>query len=183
MLRPDNSLPEVYLHRDIVDFLKGINGLSIRVEQVLLRNPFSEQLFVFCNRSRTAIKRLYFEGSGFVLWHKKLEKATFYWPKSSSDKVITLTGQELNWLLDGYDLAQSNPINIKNRVVNPYPNHFPEWMLSMILRTQTKSALMMASHSNTLAMKSANSWKSFPPNCRLFGTSDPSTPVPVVIRD
>ena len=78
MLRPDNALPEVYLCRDIVDFRKGINGLSILVEQVLQLNPFSEQLFVFCNRSRTAIKLLYFEGSGFVLWHKKLEKAKFY---------------------------------------------------------------------------------------------------------
>lgn len=109
MLRPDNNLPEVYLCRDIVDFRKGINGLSILVEQVLLLNPFSEQLFVFCNRSRTAIKLLYFEGSGFVLWHKKLEKARFYWPRTNSDEVVTLTGQQLNWLLDGYDLAKLKP--------------------------------------------------------------------------
>lgn len=109
MLRPDNDLPEVYLCREAVDFRKGINGLSILVEQVLLLNPFSEQLFVFCNRSRTAVKCLYFEGSGFVLWHKKLEQAKFYWPKTSPDEVITLTGQELNWLIDGYDLAQLKP--------------------------------------------------------------------------
>ena len=109
MLRPDNDLLEVYLCRDIVDFRKGINGLSVLVEQVLQLNPFSEQLFVFCNRSRTAIKLLYFEGSGFVLWHKKLEKEKFYWPRTSPDEVITLTGQEVNWLLDGYDLAQLKP--------------------------------------------------------------------------
>lgn len=109
MLRPDNDLPEVYLCRDSVDFRKGINGLSVLVEQQLLLNPFSEQLFVFCNRSRSAIKLLYFEGSGFVLWHKKLEKAKFYWPRTSADEVVTLNGQEINWLLDGYDLAQLKP--------------------------------------------------------------------------
>ena len=109
MLRPENDLPEVYLCRDIVDFRKGINGLSVLVEQVLLLNPFSEHLFVFCNRSRTAIKLLYFESSGFVLWHKKLEQEKFYWPRTNSDEVVTLSGKELNWLLDGYDLAQLKP--------------------------------------------------------------------------
>jgi len=46
MMRPSNDLPAVYLCRDIVDFRKGINGLSILVEEVLLRDPFSEQLEV-----------------------------------------------------------------------------------------------------------------------------------------
>ena len=40
MMRPSNDLPVVYLCRDIVDFRKGINGLSILVEDTLLRDPF-----------------------------------------------------------------------------------------------------------------------------------------------
>lgn len=109
MLRPDNSLPEVYLCKEPVDFRKGINGLSILVEQGLLLDPFCEQLFVFINRSRKAIKCLYWEASGFVLWHKKLEQARFHWPSAPQDDVMTLTGQQLNWLLDGYDLSQLQP--------------------------------------------------------------------------
>ena len=75
MMRPSNELPAVYLCRDIVDFRKGINGLAILVEQALEQNPFSEQLFVFCNRSRDKVKILYWELSGFCLWQKSLEKA------------------------------------------------------------------------------------------------------------
>ena len=39
MIRPSNDLPAVYLCRDVVDFRKGINGLSIVVEEALLRDP------------------------------------------------------------------------------------------------------------------------------------------------
>lgn len=49
-MRPSNALPAVYLCRDIVDFRKGINGLAVLVEEALQHDPFSEQLFVFCNR-------------------------------------------------------------------------------------------------------------------------------------
>ena len=54
-MRPANELPVVYLCRDIVDFRKGINGLAVLVEEVLQHDPFSEQLFVFCNRKRKRV--------------------------------------------------------------------------------------------------------------------------------
>ncbi len=56
MMRPSNDLPVVYLCRDAIDFRKGINGLSILVEDALCLDPFSQQLFVFCNRHRNQIK-------------------------------------------------------------------------------------------------------------------------------
>jgi len=61
MMRPSNDLPVVYLCRDAIDFRKGINGLSILVEDALCLDPFSEQLFVFCNRRRNRVKILYWE--------------------------------------------------------------------------------------------------------------------------
>jgi transposase len=109
MMRPSNDLPAVYLCRDVVDFRKGINGLSILVEEALLKDPFSEQLYVFCNRRRDRVKILYWERSGFCLWQKRLEKARFKWPRQLDSKVITLSGQQLNWLLDGYDVSAMRP--------------------------------------------------------------------------
>ncbi len=38
------------------------------------------------------------------LWQKSLERAKFKWPRKVLDGVISLTGQQLNWLLDGYDI-------------------------------------------------------------------------------
>ncbi len=106
MMRPSNQLPAVYVCRDIVDFRKGINSLAILVEGTLELDPFSEQLFVFCNRKRDKVKILYWERNGFCMWQKCLERARFKWPRKAQNSVITLTGQQVNWLLDGYDIMR-----------------------------------------------------------------------------
>ena len=106
MRRPSNDLPLVYVCRDVVDFRKGIKSLSVLVEGTLALDPFSEHLFVFCNRKRDKVKVLYWERNGFCLWQKALEQARFKWPRKAHDAVITLTGQQLNWLLDGYDIMR-----------------------------------------------------------------------------
>ena len=49
----------IYLHRDVVDFRKSINGLMVIVEQEMQLSPFSPALFVFCNRNRDRLKVLY----------------------------------------------------------------------------------------------------------------------------
>ena len=109
MMRPSNDLPVVYLCRDPIDFRKGINGLAVLVEDSLSLDPFCEHLFVFCNRRRDRIKILYWEHSGFCLWQKRLERARFHWPRKGFDELVTLTSQQLNWLLDGYDITRMKP--------------------------------------------------------------------------
>ena len=106
MRRPSNDLPLVYVCRDVVDFRKGIASLSVLVEGTLALDPFSEHLFVFCNRKADKVKVLYWERNGFCMWQKALEQARFKWPRKAHDEVITLTGQQLNWLLDGYDIMR-----------------------------------------------------------------------------
>jgi transposase len=39
-----------------------------------------------------------------VLYYKALSEDKFHWPKGD-DTLLTLTGQQLNWLLDGFDLS------------------------------------------------------------------------------
>lgn len=109
MMRPSDNLPRVYLCREAVDFRKGINGLVVLVEEVLLLDPFSEQLFIFCNRRRDRVRILYWERSGFCLWMKRLERERFKWPRTANEVVVTLSGQQLNWLLDGYDIMRLQP--------------------------------------------------------------------------
>lgn len=108
MMRPANDLPVVYLCRDAIDFRKGINGLAVLVEEALQLDPFSEHLFVFCNRRRNRIKILYWERNGFCLWQKRLERDRFAWPRDD-EALVTLTGKQLNWLLDGVDLWALRP--------------------------------------------------------------------------
>ena len=108
MMRPGEEVA-VYLYRGVVDMRKSIDGLSAIVEQELGLSPFTASLFVFCNRRRDKIKVLYWERAGFVLWYKRLERGRFHWPRFRSGELITLNGQELNWLLDGIDLKHLNP--------------------------------------------------------------------------
>jgi transposase len=79
------------------------------VEGTLQLDPFSNHLFVFCNRKRDKVKCLYWETNGFCLWYKRLEKQRFHWPTHLGTEVIALTGQQLNWLLDGFDLRHWRP--------------------------------------------------------------------------
>ncbi|RDH44057.1 IS66 family insertion sequence element accessory protein TnpB [Zooshikella ganghwensis] len=103
------TCPDVYLHREFVDFRKSINGLSMIVEANLQLSPFSTALFVFCNRRRDKLKVLYWDKTGFCLWYKRLEKAKFKWPKKHEQNAIHLTTEQFNWLLRGFDISQFKP--------------------------------------------------------------------------
>ena len=96
---------QVYIAPGVTDMRKSINGLSLLVADQLELNPLSGHLFAFCNRKRDIVKILYWDRNGFCLWHKRLEKNRFRWPKSAED-VLTVRGYELTWLLDGLSLDQ-----------------------------------------------------------------------------
>jgi transposase len=107
-MRPSQTV-RVHLCRDAVDFRKAINGLSIVVAEEMALDPFSAHVFGFCNRRRNQVKLLYWERNGFVLWQKRLEKDRFPWPRDETDGILTVTGRELNWLLDGIDVFRLRP--------------------------------------------------------------------------
>lgn len=110
-LRPSLDMPNIYLYRDPVDFRKSFRGLAAIVELELGHNPFAGGLYVFTNRQRNKIKCLFWERNGFVLYYKSLAEEKFRWPRSSGE-VISLTGQQINWLLDGYDISLLKPHKI-----------------------------------------------------------------------
>ena len=99
MIRPDKSLSKVYIYRKPVDFRKAVNGLSILVQHELRLDAFKD-LYVFFNRRRNRVKILAWERNGFILFAKQLEKDRFILPKSDAD-LMTISGEQLNWLLDG----------------------------------------------------------------------------------
>jgi transposase len=94
----------VFLAPGFTDMRKSINGLSVLVDNLEL-DPFSGHLFVFCNRRQNILKILYWDRNGFCLWHKRLEKHHFNWPRSIAD-VMEIEPRSLGWLLDGLKLDQ-----------------------------------------------------------------------------
>ncbi len=110
MIRPRDEGAQVYLCVQPVDGRKQINGLVSLIQSELELNPFCEQLFVFINKRKDRCRIVYWEGSGFVMWLKKPERERFAWPKADEhDKVLPLPPEQLNRLLDGYDVFRYRP--------------------------------------------------------------------------
>lgn len=108
VMRPSIQLTQIFLYRDPIDFRKSHRGLAAIVEVELCHNPFEGHLYAFTNRQRNKIKCLFWEENGFVLYYKSLAEAKFKWPKKT-DPLITVTGEQINWLLDGYDIMEMKP--------------------------------------------------------------------------
>lgn len=86
------------------DFRKGIDGLARVCRQELAADPFSGCVFVFCNRRRTAVKVLIFDGQGYWLCQKRLASGKFrFWPAGGSKPAQPLEAHQLQLLLSGGD--------------------------------------------------------------------------------
>jgi transposase len=98
---------QVYLACGSTDLRKSIDGLAAIVSQVLKEDLFSSSLFVFCNRGRDKLKILYWDHNGFWLYYRRLERGRFRWPDPSDERTQAISRRELQWLLDGLTLEQT----------------------------------------------------------------------------
>lgn len=80
---------------------KGFDGLSGLVREGLAKNPLSGDVFIFFNKRRTHVKLLLWEGDGFSLYHKRLERGTYELPSTAS---VELRSDELMLILQGISL-------------------------------------------------------------------------------
>jgi len=91
----------VFLACGSTDMRKSIDGLAMIVECSFKLDPFGGDLFVFCNRNRDRVKVLEWDGDGYWVHFKRLEKGRFKWPKPGEEATMSLTGEELSYLLGG----------------------------------------------------------------------------------
>ena len=72
-----NRPTKVFLYSKPCDMRKGFNGLYGLVKNAMELNPLSGHLYVFINSQRNLLKVLYWDGDGFAVFYKRLEKGTF----------------------------------------------------------------------------------------------------------
>jgi transposase len=79
---------------EAVDGRKSFDGLAAIVSTQLGRDPLSGDLFVFKNRRGDRLKILAWQGDGFALYLRRLERGTFAFPTADAAEV-SVTATEL----------------------------------------------------------------------------------------
>jgi len=104
-----------FLRPGKTDLRKGVNGLSVLIQNGMEHDPFSKSLFLFCNGQHRLLKIVYWERNGFCLWQKKLQRDKFPWPESE-DAAREVRFEELKMLLDGIDFFKAHQVMSFSRV-------------------------------------------------------------------
>ncbi len=90
-----------YLYTGHIDFRKGIDGLCGIVNNELHQSPLTGDMFVFMNRRRNQLKMLHWQGDGYCVWYKRLEKGSYELPEVNDEKSVELSLQQLQFILQG----------------------------------------------------------------------------------
>ncbi len=110
----------IFMCTHYVDMRKSIDGLSMLVSEFTMDTSVNAinsrmetvdigaSIFVFMNRAKDKIKILIKESNGFCLIYKRLDRGCFKIKLSSRDP-LSITKQQLRWLLDGLDYAALKP--------------------------------------------------------------------------
>ena len=92
----------VWLAGGVTDMRRGMNGLTLQIQEGLGRDPHAGDLFVFRGRRGDMVKILWHDGIGLSLYAKRLEHGRFIWP-SPADGAVAITAAQLGYLLDAID--------------------------------------------------------------------------------
>jgi transposase len=95
-----------------VDMRKGFDSLSGLVQQQLQLDALSGSIFIFLNKKRSQAKLLLWEGDGFSLYYKRLEKGGYDMPAVTNGNHCPVTAQQLQFILQGVQLKN---IKMKKR--------------------------------------------------------------------
>lgn len=99
------SLPpsvRILICREPCDMRRSFDALARMAEDFAGADPFSGHLFVFRNRRGDRIKILFWDGDGYVIYYKRLERGVFVLPDGPD---ASISASELTLILGGVDLS------------------------------------------------------------------------------
>ena len=104
---PVPSGVRVWLATGATDMRRGMNSLTLQVQEAMGCDPYAGDLYVFRGRRGDLIKVLWHDGLGASLYAKRLERGRFIWPQPA-DGVVSISAAQLGYMLEGIDWR--NPV-------------------------------------------------------------------------
>ena len=96
---------EVFVGLDPIDLRWGFERLAGVIGEKLGRSARSGALFVFFGKRRSALKVIFFDGTGMCVFYKRLDAGTFRLPLApEGTTTLAIEERALDDLLDGIDL-------------------------------------------------------------------------------
>ncbi|SHM24048.1 IS66 family insertion sequence element accessory protein TnpB [Chitinophaga sp. CF418] len=96
-----------FLYRVPVNINKSFYSLASIAREQMRAEPLSKDVFIFLNNRRNQLKLLVWQGDGFAIFHKRLEKGTFELPAFLHDqKHLVIPYSELLLILQGISLQK-----------------------------------------------------------------------------
>lgn len=84
---------------------KGFDSLCGLVRDEFKMNPMSADVFIFISKTRNKVKLLQWQGDGFAIYYKRLEKGRFEMPLIEQNHTALVTSQQLILIMEGIKLS------------------------------------------------------------------------------
>lgn len=111
---------QIYLAVEPCDMRKSFRGLSGLVRGHLRSDPLSGHMYCFINRRRTMLKCLVHDGSGYVIYYKRLSRGTFQTPPvEEGQQRVQVDAGTLAMILEGIDLSAPRRLRYRRRTEAP----------------------------------------------------------------
>ena len=101
-----NRRTKIFVSKDPTDMRASYDTLFSKAKSVLNQDPFSGHLFLFINGKRTTMKCLYYDGTGFVIIAKRMERGLFCKINPYHRGEVVLTAAEFALFFEGADLEK-----------------------------------------------------------------------------
>ena len=86
-----------YFVEGVTDMRLGQYRLCRVIEQLLHRNPYNGDVFIFMNRSRRVIKIIRYDNEAYILYVKSLDRDLKFMKVKSDMPVISQNGDGLHY--------------------------------------------------------------------------------------
>lgn len=100
-----SSSQRYFIYSELTDMRKGFDSLCGLVREGFKMNPMNGYVFIFLSRTKNKIKLLQWQGDGFAIYYKRLEKGTFELPDKIEASGALVSSQQLMLIMEGIKLS------------------------------------------------------------------------------